>query len=578
MTDLLDSVCLQGKYTDKYLMYTRKSLDDADNQRNSIEYQTQKGIAYAAEHKLPIAKVSLPGFCDKGVVREHHSGFKEQEEFEILEDGSIRQFVDRPKFLKLVQLLKQKELKGVIVNCWDRISRNETDDTLIKKLLKQGIDFHFVEASYDKTSAGALHMDIDGIFSRHYSRTIGEKVRNAAKKLRKEGRCIYAAPIGYLDNGSDSKPFDPERAPIVRKLFELYATGEWSYGSLARWANDQGLTTKPRRRKRTKEEILMNVDLETIPKMNHPVTAKHIENILKNPFYTGINIHNSETDVSIAHEALIPGELFYRVQRAMEKRTVTKRYPEQSEFTYRGLVRCADCSRAYSPYAKKAITYYSSRCRDGCANSKKTLSEKEIDKMVLGVLESIHLTDSELQELETVAYKELNRVTNKRNTELESLRTRHKRALDDLDYIIRERISFVRNGMMTMQQVKDEEHRLKDELSSIQHEIGTYEESTKKMLEYVVTFSDLVKNRLKDFVRFQAGEKSEVLRSIFSELSIKDGILKYHAKQGYDRLLARFAPLHGNSGCPHYIVSELCEIYPQVKKSMEQLRRTPFKV
>ena len=30
-------------------------------------------------------------------------------------------------------------------------------------------------------------------------------------------------PAGYLHHGSDNKPFDPERAPIVKRIFELYA-------------------------------------------------------------------------------------------------------------------------------------------------------------------------------------------------------------------------------------------------------------------------------------------------------------------------------------------------------------------
>ncbi len=53
-----------------------------------------------------------------------------------------------------------------------------------------------------------------------------------------------------------NKPFDPVRYEKVREIFELYATGEWTYADLARWSNKEGLTTVPMRRRRTKEEIL----------------------------------------------------------------------------------------------------------------------------------------------------------------------------------------------------------------------------------------------------------------------------------------------------------------------------------
>ncbi len=59
----------------------------------------------------------------------------------------------------------------------------DKDDTLIKKFLKQGIAIHFVDNAYEMSSAETLHMNIDGIFSRSFSRTISEKVRNAAVKL-----------------------------------------------------------------------------------------------------------------------------------------------------------------------------------------------------------------------------------------------------------------------------------------------------------------------------------------------------------------------------------------------------------
>jgi hypothetical protein len=190
-------------------------------------------------------------------------------------------------------------------------------------------------------------MDIDGVFSRHYSRVISEKVKMAAKKLREEGRCIYLSPLGYLDNGSESKPFDPQRAPIVKRVFELYATGEWSYRALAHWANQQHLTTKPVRRKRSKSERLEGVKIESIPKISRKVTVKAIENILKNPFYIGMNVTGDEWIRSIAHQALIDSSLFYKVQSMMKQRTVTVHYPELQFYPYRGLIKCYYCNCSY---------------------------------------------------------------------------------------------------------------------------------------------------------------------------------------------------------------------------------------
>ena len=275
------------QFKDSYLIYNRRSTDDAENQRNSLVYQRQRNIDYSGREKTPIAKLTIPGFCTDGIIDESHSAFKQEEELVITADGSIQYRILRPKFLTLIGLLQARKIKGVIFLCWDRASRNEQDDLIIKKLMQMGCDIRFVDTTYEKTSAGKLHMRVDGMFASHYSEVISEKVKNAQKKLRGERRCIYAAPVGYLDKGSDNKPLDPERAPIVKRIFELYATGKWSIRQLGKWARDQGLTKKPCRRKRTEEEISNNVDVASIPKIARPVDHKTIEYMLPNPFYIG---------------------------------------------------------------------------------------------------------------------------------------------------------------------------------------------------------------------------------------------------------------------------------------------------
>src|SRR5260221_1016790 len=237
-----------AKYRHCYLVYIRKSTDEPDNQKNSITYQKAEGAKFAHREKLAVAPVTLAGFCVGGVISEKHSGFKEDNDLTFTKDGLVQYHIDRPKFQKLVQFLSLGLFKGIVCLCWDRISRNKGDDTLIRKLMRKGIDVRFVYANYDKTSSGALHMDIDGMFAEHHSRVTSEKVRLTHWSLRERGVVAYKAPIGYLNQGNmDHKPFDPERAPIIKKLFENYATGGWSLADLVRFANNQGLTTSPSR-------------------------------------------------------------------------------------------------------------------------------------------------------------------------------------------------------------------------------------------------------------------------------------------------------------------------------------------
>jgi DNA invertase Pin-like site-specific DNA recombinase len=560
-------ISIEKQHHSKYLIYTRKSTDDAENQKNSIDYQIREALKMCERAQLTVAPVTIEGFCTAGIIKEHHSGFKQDEAFSILSDGTINQKVERPKFLILIDLLQKKQIMGIICLCWDRISRNEADDVIIKKLIIQGIDIRFVQTTYDKSSSGALHMDIDGAFSRHYSRVISEKVKNTTMKLREEGKCTYRSPIGYLDNGSDNKSFDEERVSVVKRIFQLYATGEWSYTKLAQWANQQGLTTKPCRRKRTKSEKMTGVEVDSIPKLSRKVTEKTIEVMLCNPFYIGKIIHGDQWITSTAHQPLIDSKLFYKVQAVAKKKTTSIHYPELSFQTYRGLLRCGGCNRAYTPYEQKGIIYYRCRCRTECVNTIKNINEAFITTGIQKLISKIAFSDAELVDIERDAHTQLNTITERRNTELEDSYRQLNKAMADLDYLSKEKLSFLRNQVMTIEEIKSEENRLQEIIDETQTKIKANSESTRAMLDYIITFSELIKNASLYFEHALNSEKRELTTHMFTELIVQDGNVKCVAKEGFAALLGRFDDQFSLFGSPHYVFTELPHLYYFVKYS-----------
>ena len=535
-------------HSNEYLVYTRKSTDDADNQKNSIDYQNGQCIKYAGKN-YQIADFTLDGFCENGIIKEKHTAFKTAE-ISMRNDGTIEYKIERPKFQLMVKKLLDKEFKGVICLCWDRISRNEQDGMIIKNLMDKGVDIQFVQASYDKSSSGALHRDIDGMFAQHYSRVISEKVKAAAEKLRNEGKCIYMAPIGYLDEGSDSKPIDPERAPIVKRIFEQYATGEWSLFQLAKWANRQGLTTKPSRRSRTKAEMLNGVEVSEIPKTSRPVNNKTIENILNNPFYIGKLKVDRKTDNYIDgnHQALIDVSLYNKVQEVLKSKNIGVHYVDKDFFTYRNLIKCT-CGRSYSPYQKKGINYYRSRCIENCANELKNLSEDIIHKAVGEILSQIHFTDEEKMEIEARANFELDNISVKREKELDDLNNERKRIYADLNYLTKNKLTLLRNGTMSIDDITKDEKRLNKELEEIENKTAAHKEAAGEMLKFIITFSELVKMANLYYEQALDTEKHEIVTQVFSELIIEGKkIASFTAKEGFAALFKRHNLNFGSRG------------------------------
>jgi len=555
---LIDEI-LSGKYKDQYLIYNRKSTDEANNQKNSIPYQKTENARFAVREHIPIAPITLKGFSTNGVISEKHSGFKEDLDVTVSDDGMVQYLIDRPKFQKMLQFVSQGYFKGVICLCWDRISRNKGDDTIVRKLMRKGVDFRFVYANYDKTSSGALHMDIDGMFSQHHSRVTSEKVTIATKHNREKGICTYRAPIGYLNEGNmDYKPQDPERAPIIKQMYELYSTGDWSLSDIARFAKEQGFVTVPMRRRRTKEEMLdENHEVVDILKASRPVTENHISRILTSSFYTGKVLNSEDVYIeSISHEAIVGDKLFDQVQSILKKKKTSVHYTEKLDQPLRGVVRCANCERVYTPYTKKGIQYYNSRCVKGCENNFKNFNFDFIDEKIGGLISGLYFTDEEIEQMDAKTGTDVALLEEKRKKELDQIERKKKKVREDLAYIRSNKLTLLKTGVYTPESLMEEEDKLNKNLSNFQEQEQISDVAMYETMKDIQKLSELIKDIVPYYNFAKPQEKERIVRVIFSELYVAENTLKYKCKKGFECFENRFdafcEPLGWISELPRY--------------------------
>ncbi len=77
-----------------------------------------------------------------------------------------------------------------------------------------------------------------------------DRTRAGMKAALELGRWVFLAPLGYLNAprtmGKSLIP-DPERAPIVRRVFEAYATGRFPKQQALEQARAWGLTKRRNR-------------------------------------------------------------------------------------------------------------------------------------------------------------------------------------------------------------------------------------------------------------------------------------------------------------------------------------------
>ena len=562
---------MSGRFSGQYIVYVRKSTDDAELQKNSLSFQRRSTARYAKAQSLPIAHVDLEGFCSDGFVSEKHSAFKSDGEFEITAKGQMIMEVERPKFTKALYYLSRGCFKGCIFLCWDRACRNDRDSVALKRLIKSGVDIHFVTTQYEKGSSGALHMDIDSMFSEHHSRVTSEKVREMTKSLREQGVCTYRAPVGYLNEGDmHRKPIDPIRGPLIVELFNRYDTGTWTLHALERWAADIGFTMPAMRPRRTAEQILTdeeNDEVELPDKIERPLTYGTIHKILSNRFYTGYvkGNNNGQWIKSVSHNALISSKTFQSVQKKLLSRRVSLHYPVNLDLQYRKFVRCRTCERLYTPYVKKGLLYFGAKCQSFCVNRKTSFNTDYLEDKIGSAIANLHFSEQELEEFEARAHTDLVHFETRRDKEIEQRERQKKRIREEQKYIENNKLMLLRTGVYSPDDLVTEELRLADRLKAIRLE-ETHFDGTLcgAVIRDVTKISELVKSTYTYYKNSLSEEREKIARITFSELYVNENTFGFSLTNGMKVFERRL----GDIGDPIGWLSELYKDRQYIKSNI----------
>jgi len=282
----------------------------------------------------------------------------------------------RPVFATLFKLLARGKATGVIIHKIDRSARNLRDWADLGELVDRGIDIHLAHESLDMTSRGGrLAADIQAVVAADYVRNLRQEVRKGIQGRLKQGLLPAPAPPGYLDQGGGKPKIpDPIKAPLIRSLFEMYASGRYSFHDLVQEARVIGLTGCNGR----------------------PLSKNGLTHLFHNEFYIGIIHHKVSGDrYPGVHEPIIPTALFREVQRALAERRPRK--VAVNDLAYRRLVRCAGCGYYLVGERQKGRVYYRCHTRPCPATSVK---EDILDACFLKALTGVTLPPEALPVIE----------------------------------------------------------------------------------------------------------------------------------------------------------------------------------
>lgn len=284
-----------------------------------------------------------------------NKGLKIIKEF-IITESTIRG--ERKQYKEMLKFVASRTKKtAIVVNCVDRLQRSYKDTPIIDDLRKKGlIEVHFLKEnlilSKDSRGIDILFWNMCVLMANSYILSLSDNVRRSLEYNWSQGKWQSLAPIGYLNqkdkHGKSIIVIDEERAPIIKRLFEEYATGLHTAQSLLILACKLGLTAK-------------ETYSEETPQRKRFINRTKIYEILRNPFYAGIMCVKGKFMPHI-HGKIIDKKLYDQVQQIMDAKGMESEIHKHQQkykvkkFAFRGLVLCGRCHHLMSRIAKPKLT------------------------------------------------------------------------------------------------------------------------------------------------------------------------------------------------------------------------------
>src|SRR5207253_9710857 len=140
----------------------------------------------------------------------------------------------RKEFGNLLHLIQTSEAcRIVLVENTVRLYRNRTDALAFEGLIeKRGVEIHLVKEARiigkDSRSQDKFMHDLHVAVAKHYVENLKEEVKKGMREKAEQGIYPGRAPFGYRNNPvTRAIDVNVARAPVVERIFELYATGNY---------------------------------------------------------------------------------------------------------------------------------------------------------------------------------------------------------------------------------------------------------------------------------------------------------------------------------------------------------------
>lgn len=318
----------------------------------------------------------------------------------------------RDDFKAMIKDAESGKIDMILTKSVSRFARNTVDSLLtIRKLKEKNVAAVFEKEGVNTLDGtGEILITILSSLAQEESRNISENTRWGVVRKFEKGKVIvnHNKFMGYTKNENGDLVIVPKEAEIVRLVFRLYLEG-YSTGKIAKYLEEQKIKTATGLEKWHDTVVLKMLRNEKY--MGDALLQK----TYTVDFMTKKKVMNKgivpQYYVEDDHEAIIPKDLFYRVQEELARRAsvnksaVTRKKNMKSkyssEYALTGILLCGECGQEYrrvtwARNGKKKIVW---RCSNRLTNGTKyckdsvTLEEGILNRTVMEAIHRITCND-----------------------------------------------------------------------------------------------------------------------------------------------------------------------------------------
>lgn len=490
----------------KAIISCRVSSREQEESGYSLDAQEKLLTDYAAKNNFAVAKI-----------------------YRISESASGKAV--RKTFIEILQFSRKNKIDVILCEKIDRLTRNLKDAAIVDDWVKEAPErsVHFVKENFILNHQTKAHdnfvWDMKVAVARFYTNNLSEEVKKGQKEKLAQGWSPQGEPpLGYKITGEKGHKIhilDEERAPLVKKLFELYSTRNYSLSALTEIIKKEGLRTKK----------------------NKPLSRTRIHKLLSSPFYYGYilwkgNLYKGN------QEPLINKALFDEVQKQLSYKFGGKPKYSKHLYVFSSKIKCAECGGTVTWELQKGQLYGHCNHYKNCSQ-KISIKQNGVEEQIFPYFDGVEPKDQKILDWLNAALKEghsneIDYNTNKR----ESLNNIVRLADQRVEGAYRDKLDGVMPVGLCEKIIKEstkEKQNAIDSLSSLAKDRAAYYQAGYSIHELSMHAKEIYESK-----KASPEAKRLLLSQIFSNLSLNEGKIGTNYTFGFE-FLVKWVPELNNT-------------------------------